>query len=131
VIDWAVPWTSDQVIDLIFLGITCFIVSSVPLVYGLRANWRDPLARAVVIGTGGTALALCATFALTVALHAGWNPPEVTIHWVARGLYFAISIGKLTLLLALLRAMREIGVSRNSARISGRTQIASRERIGS
>ena len=103
---WAVPWATDDIIDFAFLSLACVIVVAVPLVYGLRANLRDPLARAVVIGTGATAFAFMVSFFFTIALHAGWNPPPTTVHWMERAVYLAIAFGKFVLLLALLSAIR-------------------------
>jgi hypothetical protein len=105
-INWAVPWAADEVIDFVFLVTTCVIVTAVPIVYGLRANLRDRLARAVVIGTGVTAFAFCLSAVLTVGIHAGWNPPGTTLHWVARALYATVGFGKFILLMALLDALR-------------------------
>jgi hypothetical protein len=110
--NWAVPWTGDEVIDLIFLVVTCAIVIAVPMVYGVRANLRDRLARAVVIGTSATAAAFSANLAVVVAVHSGWNPDPGTYHWLGRGIYVSVAYGKLILLLALLDAIHE--VSRNT-----------------
>lgn len=106
-IDWAVPWTNDDTIDFIFLAVTTLIVVAVPLVYGSRANLRDPLARAVVAGTGATAVVFGVTVAFTLALHVGWSPDPSLQHWIARAIYSTVGFGKLVLLIALVRAIRE------------------------
>jgi len=108
---WAVPWSFDQQIDFAFLVAATIVVAAVPIVYGVKANFRDPLARAVLSGTGATALAFIITMIYTISIHAGWQPAEQTPHWVARGLYFTVALGKAVLLVALLRLVR--GVSRN------------------
>lgn len=108
---WAVPWTTDEAIDFIFLLVSTAVVVAVPLVYGARANKRDPLARAVLAGTGATGVAFIATVLFTVALHTGGVRSEVTMHWIVRFLYVTVAIGKGILLLAFLRLLR--GVSRN------------------
>lgn len=105
-IHWAVPWGYNEVIDFVFLLIATTIVTAVPVVYGLNAKWRDPLARAVLSGTGATALAFVVSAAFTVALHAGWTPSALAQHWIARLLYIAVAFGKFTLLVAILRLIR-------------------------
>lgn len=115
---WSIPWTFNEVIDFIFLVVSTGIVAAIPVVYGWRANLRDPLARAVVTGTGSTALVFVASVAFTVAMHAGWNPPEQVLHWIIRCLYLTVAVGKSVLLIAILRALREVrrsdvAVSRN------------------
>lgn len=121
--DWAIPWTPDDVIDFIFLAAATIIVIAVPLVYGARANLRDPLARAVLIGTGATGVAFLAAVIFTVATHAGWTPPAQVQHWIARGLYFTVGFGKLILLMALISALRE--GSREPTRFQKRVDEAS------
>lgn len=105
-IHWAVPWGYDDAIDFVFLLIATIIVTAVPVVYGSKANLRDPLARAVLSGTGATALAFIVSTVFTVALHAGWTPSALTTHWIARLLYIAVAFGKATLLVAILRLIR-------------------------
>lgn len=105
-LDWAVPWTTDQIIDTAFLVVCCVVVTSVPLIYLRRANLRDPFARAILAGTGVTALAFNISLVFTVAIHAGWHPTEDTGHWIARGLYTAVAIGKGLFLLALIKVLR-------------------------
>lgn len=107
---WAVPWTVDEAVDFIFLAVSTLIVVAVPAVYGARANLRDPLARAVLAGTGATAVAFLISTIFTVAIHAGWHPPDSTVHWLARGLYLTVALGKAILLIAFLRLLK---VSRN------------------
>lgn len=107
---WVVPWTLDDSIDFLFLALATVVVTAVPMVYGARANLRDPLARAVLAGTSATALAFIATAGFTMAFHAGWNPDDMTEHWVARLLYLAVAFGKATLLIGILRVLK---VSRN------------------
>lgn len=111
--DWAIPWSTPEVIDFIFLVVSTAIVTSVPVIYGVRANFHDPLARAVVAGTGATALAFLISLIFTVALHAGWQPSASTGHWIARGIYSAVALGKLLLLVALLRVLHAAKVSGN------------------
>jgi hypothetical protein len=80
---------------------------AVPVVYGCRANFRDPLARALFAGTGATGLAFAITLAAIVGYHAGLNVNLDMWNWIARGTYLAVALGKATLLVALLRAQRE------------------------
>lgn len=113
-IDWAVPWPMAEIIDTIFLIVATIIVTAVPTVYGIRANLHDPLARAVIYGTGATAVAFIISLVFTFAIHAGWQPSELVGHWIARGIYASIALGKLMLLLALLRVLKAAEqVSRN------------------
>jgi hypothetical protein len=107
VIDWAIPWSTDEVIDFIFLVVSALVIIAVPVLYGAKANLRDPLARAVVAGTGSTGIAFAAAIILTVALHTGWTPPEQIAHWITRALYVTVALGKMTLLVAIVRVIRD------------------------
>lgn len=114
-VHWDIPWTTDEVINFAFLAVSCVIVTAVPLIYGFKANFRDELARAVIAGTGATAIAFDVSLAVTVAYHAGWNPEPAVWNWIARFLYTAVSLGKLLLLVALLRVLR--GEPKHSKRV--------------
>lgn len=104
---WAVPWTVDEVIDTVILTVTVAIVAAVPLVYAFKANLRDPLARAVLAGTSATALAFIVTLLFTMIYHySGWVPPGGAGHWIARGIYITVGLGKLLLLTALVSVLR-------------------------
>lgn len=104
--DWVVPWGTDQAIDFFCLLVAAVVVTAVPVFYGMRANLRDPLARAVLLGTGATATAfIVATLAL-IAFHAGWTPNGSLWHWITRFTYLTVAFGKLMLLLALMSVLR-------------------------
>jgi hypothetical protein len=126
-LDWAVPWTTAEIIDAIFLVTATAIISAVPLVYAFRANLRDPLALAILAGTGATALVFAVSLTATVAFHAGWDPSESTTHWLARGLYTTVALGKLMLLLALIHVLRKVP----KRRISESVQEVEHERDAS
>ena len=42
-LDWAVPWSPDELVNLVFLSIACALACAVPVVYAVYANLRDPL----------------------------------------------------------------------------------------
>lgn len=105
--NWAVPWTTSQVINFLFLLVATSVVTAVPVAYAVRANLRDPLARAVLAGTGATAIAFIATTLSLLGYHAGWNPPESVWDWITRITYLTVAFGKLLLLMALLKVQRE------------------------
>jgi len=113
---WVVPWTLDEVIDFVFLVVSTIIVTAVPMVYGSRANLRDPMARALLAATGVTAAAFIITVVFTVAVHGGWSPPDQTVHWLARAIYLTVAVGKFTFLLMILAERR---VSRNRQKVEG------------
>lgn len=106
-IDWAVPWTADAVITALYLAVATTVVVSVPLVYALNADLRDSLARAILAGTGATALAFLTMLTVTIGYHAGLDLPDHTWHWMQRFIYASVALGKMTLLLALIRVLRE------------------------
>lgn len=107
---WTVPWAPGEVVNTCFLAVATLVVVAVPIVYGMKANLRDPLARAVLAGTSATGLAFGITLWATLAYHGGWNPSVTTLNWITRGTYAAVALGKATLLFAFLRVL---GVSRN------------------
>lgn len=109
---WAVPWTPDQAIDFAFLLVSTVAVAGVPLLYGMKANLRDPLARSVLAGTGATAVVFVASTIFTLALHTGWHPPDSAVHWIARGLYLTVAAGKAILLFSILRLIRSTNKQR-------------------
>ena len=109
-VHWAVPWASGEVWNTVFLAAATLVVVAVPVVYGMKANLRDPLARALLAGTSVTGLAFLITLVATIAFHYGWKPDDSTFNWITRVTYAAVAIGKATLLIALLRV---ISVSRN------------------
>lgn len=113
--NWAVPWSTAETVDFIFLVVATIIIAAIPIIYGFRANLHDPLARGVLAGTGATATAFTISVIFTVAIHAGWSPPDKTVHWIARGLYTTVALGKAVLLLALLRVLRTVSRNRGSA----------------
>jgi hypothetical protein len=95
------------VVNTIFLAVATLIVLAVPVVYALYANWRDPLARAVLAGTSVTGIAFLVTLAATLAFHMGWEPSADELNWLARGLYAAVAVGKATFLFAVIRVIRD------------------------
>lgn len=104
---WTIPWAPHEIVNFFFLLVATTIVTAVPVVYAVRANLRDPLARAVLAGTGATAVAFIATTLSLIGYHAGWNPPPAVWDWITRITYLTVALGKLLLLLALLRVQRE------------------------
>lgn len=120
-IDWKVPWTTGDAIDAVFLGVCCAVVTAVPLVYFLRANLRDPFARAILAGTGVTAFVFDLTLVATVAFHLGWDPDTTTLHWLSRGTYTAVAFGKGLFLIALLGVLR-----RDKARFQKQRDVINR-----
>jgi hypothetical protein len=115
-IDWAVPWSTNEVINVLLLFVTTAIVTAVPVVYGRRANLRDPLAKALIYGTGATALAFFASLVSQIAYHFGWSPSLSVWYWITRMIYLTVAFGKLLLLLALLKAIREQQIDLGRAR---------------
>lgn len=111
-IDWEIPWTSNEVVNTACLLLACLVVTAVPVVYGLKANLRDALARAVVFATGATALAFDGTLAALVAYHAGWSPPVEVWDWITRITYLTVAAGKALFLFAILRVIRERDAAR-------------------
>lgn len=105
--DWAVSWSAPEIINTMFLVVATLMVGSVPIVYFIKANLRDPFARAVLAGTGATAFAFTATLVALIAYHAGFNPPGPIWNWIARLTYAAVAFGEFMLLLGLLRVLRE------------------------
>lgn len=105
--NWAVPWAHAEVVNTIFLAVAAIIMALVPIIYAFRANLRDPLARAVLAGTGGASLAFVLTLAALIAYHSGWNPSLSVWSWLTRGTYLLVALGELLFLLALLRVLRE------------------------
>src|ERR1700751_5286496 len=103
---WAVPWQDGEAVNTCFLFVATMIVVAVPIVYGIRANLRDSLARAVLAGTGATAIAFSATLIFTLAYHAGWSPGMWVWNWLTPAVYVAVALGKLSLLISLLRVLR-------------------------
>jgi ABC-type uncharacterized transport system YnjBCD permease subunit len=116
---WAVSWTTDEIIDFVFLLTATVVVVAVPVVYGAYANLRDPLARAMLAGTASTGFAFAAAVVVQIAVHAGWSPDPSVFHWVARLLYITVAIGKAALLLALLKVLREMGFRKHHYRRRG------------
>lgn len=102
-----VAWSGGEVVDMLFLVACCAITGTVPLVYGVQANLRDPLARAVFAGMCATTVVFQASFVATLAFHAGWTPSVDFLHWLTRAVYLTVSLGELTFLLGLLGAIRE------------------------
>lgn len=100
------PWEPGSFVTFVVLCASTLIVLAVPLVYGLRANLRDPLARAVLVGTGAPALALALTVLATLAFHAGWEPTPLAVHWMRRLTYGGVAVGELVLLVALIKVLR-------------------------
>lgn len=103
---WAVPWTVDETIDVVFLATACIIVTAVPMFYVFKANLHDPLARAILAGTGVTALAFNVALGFSLAAHMGYVLPVEAGHWLARAVYAAVATGKFLLLLALISVLR-------------------------
>jgi hypothetical protein len=105
-VDWSIPWSHAEVVNTIFLALATLVVGSVPVLYIVKANFRDPLARAILAGTGGTAFAFTATFVLLIAYHLGFNPDEWVWDWIARLTYTAVAFGQGLFLVALLQIVR-------------------------
>lgn len=103
---WAVPWTTDAIINTVFLALATLVVAAVPVVYATFANLRDPLARALFAGTGATALVFTVSLIVTFAFHMGWNPNAHLLNWLTRLTYVAVASGKATLLVSLLMERR-------------------------
>lgn len=102
-----VPWTRGEVIDALFLLVCCVITGAAPLYYVAKANLRDPLARAVLMGMGATTVVFQVSLAATIAFHAGWQPTVPLLHWLTRITYSAVAFGELIFLFALVVTIRE------------------------
>lgn len=112
---WTVPWGPGEAVNTVFLAVATLVVIAVPIVYGARANLRDPLARALLAGTSVTGLAFAITLWATLAYHRGWNPSTETLDWITRGTYAAVALGKATLLIAVLRLQRHVSRNRRGS----------------
>lgn len=105
-LDWAVPWSPDELVNLVFLSIACALACAVPVVYAVYANLRDPLARAVLYGSGSAALALLTLVLANLAWHAGFAPDPSVWHWLIRLSALMVSTGVLLFLIALARVLK-------------------------
>lgn len=101
----AVPWTTAEVIDFACLVAATLMVVAFPVIYGSRANLRDPLARVMILATSATALAFLLSVFFTLYFHTGQTIDEAWSHWIARGIYLTIGAGKLLLLFQVLRSL--------------------------
>lgn len=104
--DWAIPWTRAMIINAVFLGVANLIVGAIPIVYLFKANLRDPLARAVLAGTGATAFVFTVSLVALVAFHAGLILPGLVWDWITRITYLVVALGESIFLFALLRVIR-------------------------
>lgn len=100
-----VPWTLAEVIDFACLVAATLMIVAFPVLYGFRANLRDPLARALILATSATALAFLLSVFFTLYFHTGQTIDEAWGHWIARGIYLTIGAGKLLLLVQLLQTL--------------------------
>lgn len=106
--DWnSVPWSHAEMVDTAVLCAAVLVLAAIPTIYSIRANLRDPLARAVLAGSSATAVVFMATLGFLVATHAGWTPSEGLSHWIVRVTYAAVAVGNAALLYALLRVLRD------------------------
>lgn len=99
-----VPWTHAELIDFGCFVVATAMVVAFPVGYGLRAKLRDPLAASVILATSLTALAFVLSCAFTLMLHAGVVLPDPFAHWLTRVLVLGVGLGKLQLLIMLLRS---------------------------
>lgn len=111
--------TVSEVINFVALVVAVVVTAAVPLLYSFRANLRDPLARAVLAGTGATALTFTVVLILTVGFHLGWSPDTNSWHWISGVTYLSVALGKGCLLVALLRVLRDSGEGKSTPTLRG------------
>lgn len=99
----AVPWTTDELITFGCLVVSTVMVTTFPVVYGIRAELRDQLARIVVLATSATSLAFITAVVFVLMHHAAVEVNDVWRHWIARLIYLTVGVGKLAMLWAVFR----------------------------